>query len=175
MTSDRKHHEVVQKIFSRACELTGSERDAYLDQACGDDPTLRQEVEELLALDVGSVEPASVSVQSGTGQADDSTRELLGRIQEHTPPKPRYKLEGEIARGGMGTILRVWDEDLRRHLAMKVVLGRGEAKSTRHAGFTSTVKNRRSSQASPSAPAIRTYPWCVPISRPRISNPIRAA
>jgi formylglycine-generating enzyme required for sulfatase activity/serine/threonine protein kinase len=34
----------------------------------------------------------------------------------------RYEIEGEIARGGMGAILRAWDEDLRRHLAMKVVL-----------------------------------------------------
>jgi formylglycine-generating enzyme required for sulfatase activity/serine/threonine protein kinase len=34
----------------------------------------------------------------------------------------RYDVEDEIARGGMGAILRVWDEDLRRHLAMKVAL-----------------------------------------------------
>jgi formylglycine-generating enzyme required for sulfatase activity len=35
-------------------------------------------------------------------------------------------LVGEIARGGMGAILRVWDEDLGRHLAMKVILGQPE-------------------------------------------------
>ena len=29
----------------------------------------------------------------------------------------------------MGAILKVWDEDLRRSLAMKVILGRGEAAS----------------------------------------------
>jgi len=39
-----------------------------------------------------------------------------------TPPPGRYQLEGEVARGGMGAILRVWDGDLRRHLAMKVAL-----------------------------------------------------
>src|SRR5260221_4892564 len=36
----------------------------------------------------------------------------------------RYAIEGEVARGGMGAILRVWDDDLRRHLAMKVALER---------------------------------------------------
>jgi len=36
--------------------------------------------------------------------------------------KDRYSVEREIARGGMGKILRVWDGDLRRALAMKVLL-----------------------------------------------------
>jgi hypothetical protein len=36
----------------------------------------------------------------------------------------RYDVEGEIARGGMGAILRVWDGNLRRNLAMKVILDR---------------------------------------------------
>ncbi len=35
----------------------------------------------------------------------------------------RYRMEGEIARGGMGAILKVWDSDLHRALAMKVILG----------------------------------------------------
>ena len=49
--------------------------------------------------------------------------ELLERLSKHAPKEPRYKLLGEVARGGMGAILRVWDEDLQRPLAMKVVLG----------------------------------------------------
>jgi hypothetical protein len=40
----------------------------------------------------------------------------------------RYRIEGEIARGGMGRVLRVLDEDFQRPLAMKVLLdtGRGQ-------------------------------------------------
>ena len=49
---------------------------------------------------------------------------LLSQLAAHSPDTSRYKLEGEIARGGMGAIVKVWDGDLRRHLAMKVVLGR---------------------------------------------------
>jgi tetratricopeptide (TPR) repeat protein len=35
----------------------------------------------------------------------------------------RYRVSSEVARGGQGAILKVHDEDLRRPLAMKVVLG----------------------------------------------------
>ncbi|MFO0985306.1 MAG: serine/threonine-protein kinase [Planctomycetota bacterium] len=38
-------------------------------------------------------------------------------------PKNRYTARGEIARGGMGVILKVWDQDLKRALAMKLMLG----------------------------------------------------
>ncbi|MCA8976406.1 MAG: protein kinase, partial [Planctomycetes bacterium] len=48
---------------------------------------------------------------------------MLGRLQAHAPKQSRYRLLGEIARGGMGAIIKIWDEDLRRTLAMKVVLG----------------------------------------------------
>ena len=34
----------------------------------------------------------------------------------------RYDVKEEVARGGQGAILRVWDQDLRRTLAMKVSL-----------------------------------------------------
>ena len=39
----------------------------------------------------------------------------------------RYVFKGEIGRGGMGVVLRVFDAELRRTLAMKVVLGSGGA------------------------------------------------
>ncbi len=35
----------------------------------------------------------------------------------------RYEIRSELGRGGMGAVLRVWDRDLRRSLAMKVILG----------------------------------------------------
>jgi formylglycine-generating enzyme required for sulfatase activity/serine/threonine protein kinase len=51
--------------------------------------------------------------------------ELLSRIADRGLGSSRYRLEGEIAHGGMGAVLGVWDEDLRRHLAMKVMRARG--------------------------------------------------
>ena len=50
--------------------------------------------------------------------------EVLSRLSSHPGAAARYLIQGEVARGGQGAILRVWDEQLRRHLAMKVTLGR---------------------------------------------------
>ena len=62
----------------------------------------------------------------GTGSG---TSGVVARMRERPSLSSRYRLEGEIARGGMGAILDVWDEDLRRRLAMKVALGGGKGSS----------------------------------------------
>ena len=46
----------------------------------------------------------------------------LERVRE-LAPTDRYRIGAEIARGGMGAILEAFDQDLRRDLAMKVLLG----------------------------------------------------
>ena len=67
------------------------------------------------------------------------TGQLLERLKEHAIQNTRYRMQGEIARGGMGAILKVWDEDLRRNLAMKVILGKAESSL---AGKTPPVDKR---------------------------------
>jgi formylglycine-generating enzyme required for sulfatase activity/serine/threonine protein kinase len=63
----------------------------------------------------------AISVESiARGAAGES---LLQRLTEQPAKAAHYRLDAEIARGGMGAILKVWDENLRRHLAMKVILG----------------------------------------------------
>ena len=78
------------------------------------------------------IDPA-VSLEEETAASEESsagrTGELLQRLAAHALSWPRYKLEGEVARGGMGAILRVWDADLRRHLAMKVVAASSEGRT----------------------------------------------
>jgi tetratricopeptide (TPR) repeat protein len=44
----------------------------------------------------------------------------IERLARRGPSHGRYRVLGEVGRGGMGTVLRVWDDDLRRSLAMKV-------------------------------------------------------
>lgn len=53
-----------------------------------------------------------------------SSRRTLQRLEGRSGAAQRYRVQGEVARGGMGAILEVFDEDLRRRLAMKVILDR---------------------------------------------------
>lgn len=48
--------------------------------------------------------------------------ELIQRLERRLPSESRYDERGEIGRGGMGAVLEVYDEDLRRSVAKKVVL-----------------------------------------------------
>ena len=67
---------------------------------------------------------------------DELSSEMVRRLAERSGTYGRYQLKGEIARGGQGAVMRVWDDDLRRNLAMKVVLGRTdgtERSGRRHA------------------------------------------
>ncbi len=76
----------------------------------------------------------------GSPEADsDFTSEIVQRLEGRGETYGRYVLKGELARGAQGAILRVWDEDLRRNLAMKVVLGKGEERET---GKTPKVDSR---------------------------------
>ena len=54
-------------------------------------------------------------------ESEFASSEVLQRLVRRDSDRPRYRPEGQIARGGMGMIWKVFDEDLRRVLAMKVV------------------------------------------------------
>ena len=64
---------------------------------------------------------------SGSAGSDGSADGVVDRLRKRVGEESRYEILGEFARGGMGAVLRVWDRDLRRTLAMKVVLGAGDA------------------------------------------------
>jgi len=51
---------------------------------------------------------------------------VLQRLEDNAANRSRFEVVGEVARGGMGAILKVWDPALRRSLAMKVAIARGE-------------------------------------------------
>ncbi|MCA8961600.1 MAG: tetratricopeptide repeat protein [Planctomycetes bacterium] len=57
--------------------------------------------------------------------AGESREEHATTDPTFSTPYGRYEVREEIARGGMGRILAVWDRDLGRELAMKVVIDEG--------------------------------------------------
>jgi formylglycine-generating enzyme required for sulfatase activity/tRNA A-37 threonylcarbamoyl transferase component Bud32 len=77
--------------------------------------TLAQRIREQF----GANADPGIALEGGTPEVVDA--QLLEQLKARGPASTRYRLKGEVAHGGMGFILRDWDEDLRRHLAMKVM------------------------------------------------------
>ncbi len=119
--------------------------DAYCAERPGQEPLLRilharwtearesgrRSIREYVGKKLADEDKQGVSLEPEPPKdLDSAVRLKLQRLASHVPQMPRYSLQGEVARGGMGVILKVWDQDLRRTLAMKVILGKVDADST---------------------------------------------
>ena len=108
MTPDRWR--VVTDLFNAALARDGVERGAFVAGACKDDPSLREDVEALLAAHqeagtFGDAPDVSEPVESlGVGT-------VLGA----------YRIDGLIGRGGMGEVYRATDTRLGRVVAIKIL------------------------------------------------------
>ena len=158
MSIDREFEKRVCRIAEQALEIPEAERKAFLDRACAGQEELRREVEKSFEymesgddslLSPGLRELVSRIQSSAAGEADPHEEERISRVPyeelaDHltTPSEgfgSRYRLRGEVDHGGMGVVLRVWDENLHRPLAMKVILGEGKGRKT---GETPPIDSR---------------------------------
>jgi WD40 repeat protein/serine/threonine protein kinase len=107
----------VKSIFGEAVEIRSpAEREAYLEQACGDNSRLRAEVESLLRAkqDGGRFLAGPGSAQGAT--ADESISERPGTL---IGP---YKLLEQIGEGGFGVVFMAEQQrPVRRKVALKVL------------------------------------------------------
>ncbi|MCB9855552.1 MAG: serine/threonine protein kinase [Phycisphaerales bacterium] len=117
----------VEWIFSEACKLQGNAREEFLVNACGDNVSLRAEVDSLLEAD-----NAAGSFLAGTPASDDDQtvamtpagahRKLADPSEQSGTRIGRYKLLQEIGEGGFGTVwMAEQEEPVRRRVALKII------------------------------------------------------
>jgi serine/threonine protein kinase len=107
----------VEKLVEETLEQTPERRAAFLDEACGGDGALRQEVESLLSahrrrdhlLEAG---PFGGAAGRASGAAAQS---LKGRQLGH------YQILSLLGEGGMGIVYKARDQHLDRFVAIKVL------------------------------------------------------
>jgi hypothetical protein len=126
-----------ETLFATALEKpTPAERAAFLDAACAGDPALRRRLEALLASHEASEflnraaipharpEPAGGSATRAEAGADGGV--ALGFLAPAQGPGSlgrlgHYEVRDVVGMGGMGIVLRAFDEKLHRVVAIKVL------------------------------------------------------
>ena len=110
---ERRLLPLVEEALGRPAD----EREAFVRDRCANDEPLRQSAMGMIAR-YDAVETVEVGEPAESSSRWDG---FLDQLRLRGPAHTRYELEGELGRGGMGTILRVFDRDVRRRLAMKIV------------------------------------------------------
>jgi|SRR5947209_5628968 len=115
--------EKIEDVFVSALEHSPDTRETYLNRVCGDDSSLRVEVESLLASHEQArdfIEAPAVAFVSDliTEHSDDDISQAINGQRIGS-----YQLIREIGRGGMGTVYlaRRADEQYEKFVATKVV------------------------------------------------------
>src|SRR5581483_7935051 len=110
MTAERWSR--IEAIYHSALERPPHERAAFIADACGSDPDLRNEVEDLVRRDESpgwSLRESPVWDASAAPQAQLAKGDRLGP----------YEIDDIIGSGGMGVVFRAVDTRLKRNVAIK--------------------------------------------------------
>ncbi|HET6975068.1 MAG TPA: protein kinase [Pyrinomonadaceae bacterium] len=107
----------IKEIFQSAQQLTAAERVNFLDQACGDDVSIREEVEALLTADESNDDFL-------TAPAYEFAADILAGAESEFTSGHKigpYTILCPLGAGGMGQIYLAEDTKLRRKVAIKLI------------------------------------------------------
>ncbi|MCA9041298.1 MAG: transporter substrate-binding protein [Planctomycetaceae bacterium] len=129
MTQDQ--HALVKEIFMQASELTGKEREQFLNEACGDNEKLRNSVVTLLEND----SPETILTGLSESMVDSQQRDESLKSHDWIGKRiGNYEILRVIYAGGMGIVFEATDTVIQRRVAIKVLhkdLARDESLRTR--------------------------------------------
>jgi eukaryotic-like serine/threonine-protein kinase len=130
----------VTGLFHGARGRDPAGRDAFLSDACRGDPTLRPEVEAMLAgLDHAGRFGDDPLVASGS-QPEPGPSPLVVQLAAGSE-LDRYRILGHLAGGGMGQVYRAFDPRLHREVAIKVCAARFSERFAREVRAISTLNH----------------------------------
>ena len=108
-------HRLVEQLFGRAADLPADQRDAFLTTECGDNASLRNEIEDLLSRRANIDDDFLQSPFDNTSsdESDLKPGDTIGK---------KYKLGRVLGEGGLGVVwLAEQPRPVRRDVALKIV------------------------------------------------------
>jgi eukaryotic-like serine/threonine-protein kinase len=115
---DAKRLKQIEEIYHAALEIPDGKRESFFKEFCGDDESLRREIETLLAFEKtfgNFIDSPPESLAAELFSEKEKEASLVNRSINN------YKVEKLIGKGGMGEVYLAFDTKLERRVALKIL------------------------------------------------------